>query len=120
MTANQSSTLRVENVPVGTEDSSLEDLFCDYGPIKRCFVVKPKKAGAKKTLGYVQFASHDDAQSAIQATQDKGIVLEGQDLKVRFFLPSQLLNFNYFLLDKHYVLYKLPKLYMIRKPTIPI
>jgi len=83
MTANQSSTLRVENVPVGTEDSSLEDLFCDYGPIKRCFVVKPKKAGAKKTLGYVQFASHDDAQSAIQATQDKGIVLEGQDLKVK-------------------------------------
>ena len=89
MTANQSSTLRVENVPVGTEDSSLEDLFCDYGPIKRCFVVKPKKAGAKKTLGYVQFASHDDAQSAIQATQDKGIVLEGQDLKVRFLSCAQ-------------------------------
>ena len=109
MTANQSSTLRVENVPVGTEDSSLEDLFCDYGPIKRCFVVKPKKAGAKKTLGYVQFASHDDAQSAIQATQDKGIVLEGQDLKVRFFYPLYFwISMTYFFLDKHFVLYQLP------------
>ena len=104
MTANQSSTLRVENVPVGTEDSSLEDLFCDYGPIKRCFVVKPKKAGAKKTLGYVQFASQDDAQSAIQATQDKGIVLEGQDLKVRFFTLS---TFEFQLLFTWQTLYTL-------------
>lgn len=78
-----SSTLRLENVPVGTSDGDIEDLFCDFGPIKRCFVVKPKKGNAKKTLGYIQFADSEDAQSALHATQEKGFTLKDQDIKVK-------------------------------------
>ena len=94
----ESSTLRLENIPVGTPDTEIEDLFCDFGPIKRCFVVKPKKGAAKKTLGYIQFAQQEDAQSALQSAQEKGISVQGQDIKV--ILPkckSLHFNFNYVL-----------------------
>jgi len=77
------TTLRVENIPIGSTDSQLEDLFCDFGPIRRCFVVKPKKAGAKKTIGYVQFSACDDAKSALEAVQNKGLTLQGQDIKAK-------------------------------------
>jgi len=60
------STLQVTNVPLNTPDENLEELFTDYGPIKRCFVVKPKQPGAKKTLGIVQFAFTDDAEKAFK------------------------------------------------------
>ena len=58
------STLQITNVALSTTDENLEELFSDYGPIKRCFVVKPKHPGAKKTLGIVQFAFSDDAEKA--------------------------------------------------------
>jgi len=58
------STLHVANIPLETSDESLEELFTDIGPIKRCFVVRPKLPGAKKTFGIVQFAFSDDAQKA--------------------------------------------------------
>ena len=46
-------------------------------------MVKPKKATAKKTIGYVQFADSEDAQSALQSTQEKGLTLQDQDIKVK-------------------------------------
>ena len=60
------STLHVANVPLDTSDENLEELFSDFGPIKRCFVVRPKLPGAKKTFGIVQFAFSDDAQKAFK------------------------------------------------------
>ena len=60
------STLHVANVPLDTSDENLEELFSDFGPIKRCFVVRPKLPGAKKTFCIVQFAFSDDAQKAFK------------------------------------------------------
>ena len=60
------STFQVTNIPLNTADENLEEIFSDYGPIKRCFVVRPKHPGAKKTFGIVQFAFSDDAQKAFK------------------------------------------------------
>ena len=63
------STLQVINIPLSTTDEKLEEFFSDYGPIKRCFVVRPKLPGAKKTFGIIQFAFSDDAQKAFKVRQ---------------------------------------------------
>jgi RNA recognition motif-containing protein len=65
------STLQITNVALNTSDETLEEIFADYGPIKRCFVVNPKHPGAKKTLGIVQFAFSDDAQKALKVCKLK-------------------------------------------------
>ena len=80
---DQSSTIKLENVPLGSQDAQLEDLFCDFGPIKRCFVVKPKKPAKNKTIGYVQFLRSEDASAALAAAAEKGVELDGHDLKVK-------------------------------------
>ena len=71
-----SSTIRVSNIGIGATDHELEELFSDYGPLKRCFVVKPKKLPnsektPNKTIGYVEYAIAEDALTAIEEIQHK-------------------------------------------------
>ena len=71
-----SATVRVAQLGLNVTDQALEDLFSDYGPIKRCFVVKPKnekgnKRQSNKTIGYVEFAILDDAETAIEGISNK-------------------------------------------------
>ena len=40
--ATRRKTLFVRNLPFSTTDRQLEDAFGNYGPIKRCFVVKDR------------------------------------------------------------------------------
>ena len=70
-----SSTIRVGQVGLNVTDQDLENLFCDYGPIKRCFVVKPKKTkinnkDVNRTIGYVEFAIAEDAKTALNEVSD--------------------------------------------------
>ena len=70
------STVRVAQVGLDVTDQGLEDLFSDYGPIKRCFVVKPKKTkinnkDVNRTIGYVEFAIAEDAETAINEPSQK-------------------------------------------------
>ena len=70
------STVRVAQVGLDVTDQGLEDLFSDYGPIKRCFVVKPKKTkinnkDVNRTIGYVEFAIAEDAETAINEISQK-------------------------------------------------
>jgi nucleolar protein 4 len=63
--SGQSSTFQVINLPIGTTDEAIEEIFSEFGPLKRCFVVKQKlPAKTDKTTGYVQFAFNDDAIKA--------------------------------------------------------
>ena len=49
----------------GFRDAQLEDVFTDFGPLKRCFVVRKKKKTDQFTIGYVQFAIEDDAAKCL-------------------------------------------------------
>ena len=82
------STVRVAQVGLDVTDQTLEDLFSDYGPIKRCFVVKPKKTkinnkDVNRTIGYVEFAIAEDAETAINEISQKS--------------PKASQNFNFFI-----------------------
>ena len=59
-------TLQVLRIPIheGFRDAQLEDVFTDFGPLKRCFVVRKKKTD-QFTIGYVQFAIEDDAAKCL-------------------------------------------------------
>ena len=60
------STIQVSNLDVSMTTVQLEELFGEHGPLKRCFVVKPRKGPAKITTGIVQFALAEDADKAAQ------------------------------------------------------
>ena len=64
----ESSTIQISNLDVGVTDQRLEEIFGDFGPIKRCFAVRPKKAQATITKGIVQFAFSEDVDRLLQDT----------------------------------------------------
>ena len=47
-----------------TTRGELEDVFSELGPIKKCFVLKPKE-GKKSNLGFVTFAMSGDCKAAV-------------------------------------------------------
>eukprot|EP00795_Rhopilema_esculentum_P001199 gene1199-15565_t len=72
-------TLFVRNLPFTTTDKQLEDAFGNYGPIKRCFVVKDRdKSKGCRGFGYVVFAISEDAAKAL----DTEIVVGGRKVSV--------------------------------------
>jgi len=61
------ATIFVRGLPFEATNEQLEGIFEDVGPIRECFVIPSKKEGiANKGIGFVQFATPDDAHTAIQ------------------------------------------------------
>lgn len=59
-------TLIVRNLPPDVKEPALEKVFCDIGPLKRCFVVRDKSdKAACKGIAYVTYASSADASTAL-------------------------------------------------------
>ena len=54
---------QVANLPLETTRGELENVFSELGPIKKCFVLKPKE-GKKSNLGFVTFAMSGDCKTA--------------------------------------------------------
>ena len=54
---------QVSNLPLETTRGELENIFSELGPIKKCFVLKPKE-GKKSNLGFVTFAMSGDCKAA--------------------------------------------------------
>merc|ERR1719317_1044310 len=66
----------------------LEHLFEDLGPVKKCFVLKPRE-GKKTTLGYVTFAMHDDCKAALEI---KDLNLNGVSLNMKVAPDKKIYN----------------------------
>jgi len=70
----------VGNVSFSTTDSSLNDLFTQYGEVLSANVVMDRVSGRSKGFGFVEMADEAAAQSAIQALDGKEF--EGRQLRV--------------------------------------
>ena len=62
-----SKTLKITGIPPDWTNGRLEEIFEEFGPLKRCFIVKkkdqkPKDEDEKPLYGYVQFALEADAK----------------------------------------------------------
>lgn len=71
--AKDKSTLFVRGVPFDMDETGLEQLFSDVGPIKSCFLIKPKGEEKHKGFGFVHYALPEDAERAVQELNGKQI-----------------------------------------------
>merc|ERR1719410_1901503 len=69
-TSSTWSTLQVGNVPLDTSRYQLEHFFSDIGPVKKCFIVKPRE-GKQSTIGFVTFTMQDDCKAALDMEAPK-------------------------------------------------
>lgn len=75
-----SSNVYVGNLSFGTTSADLESLFAPHGEITKAQVVMDRDSGRSRGFGFVEMASAEGAQAAIDALN--GHNLDGRDLTV--------------------------------------
>lgn len=78
----ESATLQVNDLDLSVTSDQLEQYFSEFGPLKRCFVVKPKNKEATSTKGIVQFAIQEDVSRLFEETN--GQAKTQDDLELNF------------------------------------
>ena len=75
-----SSNLYVGNLAFGTTSADLETLFASHGEVKKAQVIADRDTGKSRGFGFVEMASSEGAQAAIDSLN--GHNLDGRDLTV--------------------------------------
>ena len=63
--------LYVGGLPYSTTDNELKDAFSQAGAVSSAIVIMDKMTGRSKGFGFVEFASDEDAQKAIDTFNGK-------------------------------------------------
>ena len=79
--------LYVGNLPYGTVDADLENLFAQAGTVKSAQVIRDRASGRSKGFGFVEMSTSDEAQSAI--TMFHGKDFSGRPLTVNLARPRE-------------------------------
>lgn len=85
-----SRTVFVNNLPYSFTNTQLEEAFSQIGPVRRCFMVKPKESEQHRGFGFVQFAIIEDAKRAVEGKN--GSIMGGR--KIRVDLAKHRLSFQ--------------------------
>lgn len=72
--------LYVGNLPWTTTSASLESLFSAYGPVNSAEVVADRETGRSRGFGFVEMATDDGGNQAIQALN--GTEVDGRAITV--------------------------------------
>ncbi len=72
--------LYVGNLSYSVSDQALKDLFSDAGTVESASVITDRMSGRSKGFGFVEMASDEEAQKAIEMFNGKE--LEGRPLTV--------------------------------------
>jgi RNA recognition motif-containing protein len=78
--------LYVGNLSYQTNDSSLHDLFAQFGQVESARVITDRDSGQSKGFGFVEM-SNSDAQKAMSALN--GRELDGRTIKVNEAKPQE-------------------------------
>jgi RNA recognition motif-containing protein len=82
-----SSKIYVGGLPYATTDAQLQDLFSAHGQVESARVITDKFTGRSRGFGFVEMASSEEAQKAIQALN--GTDFEGRNLTVNEARPQE-------------------------------
>ena len=77
----------VGNLPFGTTDEELHELFEQHGEIERATVVKDRVTGKSRGFGFVEMVDDEKARAAIEALN--GSDLQGRSLTVNEARPRE-------------------------------
>lgn len=82
-----SSKLYVGSLPYSTTDEQLTDLFSQYGSVTSARVITDKYTGQSRGFGFVEMATNEEAQRAIEALN--GTKLEHRTIVVNEAKPLE-------------------------------
>src|SRR5919106_3370983 len=82
-----SSKIYVGGLPYATTDAQLQEIFSVHGTVESARVITDKFTGRSRGFGFVEMASNDEAQKAIQALN--GTDLDGRSLTVNEARPQE-------------------------------
>ncbi|MFQ3619607.1 MAG: RNA-binding protein [Spirochaetales bacterium] len=72
--------LYVGNLSYSSDEAELQNLFSQYGEVTSVNIITDKMTGRARGFGFVEMATEEGAQAAIQATN--GMELRGRQLRV--------------------------------------
>jgi RNA recognition motif-containing protein len=78
--------LYVGNLSFNTEDSSLESLFAEAGPVRSARIMRDKTTGQSRGFGFVEMETDEGARDAIE--KFNGAQLDGRRLTVNEARPQ--------------------------------
>lgn len=78
--------LYVGNLSFSSTESSINDLFSQYGTVESCQLITDRDTGRSKGFGFVQMSTDEEAEGAIAALN--GQELEGRALTVNEARPQ--------------------------------
>lgn len=81
------SKLYVGNLPYGTRDNDLQELFSKAGTVVSANVITDRESGRSKGFAFVEMSSPEEAEKAIQMLN--GYSLDGRDLRVSIARPRE-------------------------------
>lgn len=87
MTQGSNKKLYVGSLPYSVTEEELRNLFSAYGQIESVRIITDKFTGQSKGFGFVEMASGDEAQKAIEGVN--GMKLSGRTLIVNDARPEQ-------------------------------
>jgi RNA recognition motif-containing protein len=79
--------LYVGGLPYSVTDGQLEEIFAAHGSVQSARVISDKLTGRSRGFGFVEMATDDEAQKAIEALN--GTELEGRTLVVNEARPQE-------------------------------
>ncbi|MGH7774049.1 MAG: RNA recognition motif domain-containing protein [Candidatus Binatia bacterium] len=82
-----SNKLYVGGLPYSVTDGRLEELFSQHGSVQSARVISDKFTGRSRGFGFVEMASTEEAQKAMEALN--GTEIEGRTLVVNEARPQE-------------------------------
>lgn len=79
--------LFIGNLPYSVDDRALEEIFSKAGKVESATVITQKETGRSKGFGFVEMATPEEAQAAIDQLNDTEI--EGRKIVVSIARPKQ-------------------------------
>jgi len=82
-----SKKLYVGSLPYSVDDTQLQELFAKFGQVSSAKVIRDKFSGQSKGFGFVEFASDEEGQKAMEGMN--GQDLGGRSIKVNEAKPME-------------------------------